>query len=380
MRRRGAGASRRGRSPAAARRPGAGGGPRCPAARARAGTSRSAGGGRAGRGVGVGVAVQPQREHVEARARTAAAAGSGGRRRLRLAQRPFGGGDVGALEEVRERPAVGGEHRCRRRRRHARRADQEPPAGEPGRRRVRVRRARSGPVHGRAAGVRGSAVPGRTAERGCGASRTAVGEPSAARTLRRAGAGAGGTCSGMVGRLSLRETRRMRGRCGRRCRRAEPGAGVRGGPGPWASAPTLCLVRGVYTTRVHTSVSSSVVTYCRQGAIQDRFLADESDGFALGRCRSRPGHSAGTAVGRNSRSLSSATGYTHGAAYTAHAEMHATDEAAQRHDYRSAEPHGGALWITQSGHYRPRRERRMPRGCPVEEGHFDGGEGRGGRL
>ncbi|GAA1926266.1 hypothetical protein GCM10009753_69670 [Streptantibioticus ferralitis] len=54
---------------------------------------------------------------------------------------------------------------------------------------------------------------------GVGAARTAVGEPRAARTLRRAGAGAGGTCSGMVGRLSLETgvvqdaVRRTLGRC-----------------------------------------------------------------------------------------------------------------------------------------------------------------------
>ncbi len=52
-------------------------------------------------------------------------------------------------------------------------------------------------------GSSGVAGPWAARRDGVLASRTAVGEPSAVRTERRAGAGAGGTCSGMVGRLSF---------------------------------------------------------------------------------------------------------------------------------------------------------------------------------
>ena len=111
---------------------------------------------------------------------------------------------------------------------------------------------------------RGRSLGGR--REGVRASRTAVGEPSAVRTVRRAGAGAGGTCSGMVGRLSFDRhggARAGRGRAdGAVSSRVERGGARSGEPGLAACrasrdgrvegrAPTLCLGRGVYTTRVH---------------------------------------------------------------------------------------------------------------------------------
>src|SRR5690606_18802418 len=77
-----------------------------------------------------------------------------------------------------------------------------------------------------------SAERGRGAPRreGVRASRTAVGEESAVRTERSAGAGAAGTCRGMVGRLSFAGTvARGRGVAGRGGRRRRGGRA--GGPG-----------------------------------------------------------------------------------------------------------------------------------------------------
>ncbi len=82
-------------------------------------------------------------------------------------------------------------------------------------------------------GSSGEAGPWAPSSEGVRASLTAVGEESAVSTERSAGAGAGGTCSGMVGRLSFEGTvARGRGRAwrgGRRCQLAKVReAGTRG--------------------------------------------------------------------------------------------------------------------------------------------------------
>ena len=128
-------------------------------------------------------------------------------------------------------------------------ADQEAPAGEPG---ARCAPAGGDPVQ-YVDGQRefgGQRVPGRTRRAGVRASRTAVGEPSAARTLRRAGAGAGGTCSGMVGRLSLRETRWREGGVRTALSRAGSEGGRdwgRSGRGRQLSASFAEFIRHVFT-------------------------------------------------------------------------------------------------------------------------------------
>ena len=249
--------------------------------------------------------MQPQGQHVQLRhgqqPRLVGRAGA-----PRPAQRPLGRGDVRAAAEVRERPAVRGEHRLGRRHGAFPAADQEAPAGQAGARHA------AGPADV-VPDVDGQRVVGAQralmgAQRGAGASRTAVGEPRAARTLRRAGAGAGGTCSGMVGRLSLGDTVERAGAddavsvrgqsmadrgCGPARSVAVPQLPVRT-PGRWA--PTLCLVSGVYTTyvlKVFRLPALWISGKAESGPLCEVFSAALRDGFTA-----PPRISSASAVGR----------------------------------------------------------------------------------
>ena len=212
------------------------------------------------------------------------------------------------------------------------------------------------------------------------ASRTAVGEPSAARTLRRAGAGAGGTCSGMVGRLSLRETRWSGGRCGRRCQRSGSEGGRCRGQGRGANS--LPRLRSLYDTCSH-SVSASCSAHCGKARIRSpltwRFMPD----FAR-TCRADLGI---TVTGR-SAGISSAF-FTNGQVGAGNCALRScpvnvpkrairpSRQRRARHGHVRAALSITSAWASSSV---TRDDQGRSSACPLEEGRFDGGEGRGGRF
>ncbi len=157
------------------------------------------------------------------------------------------------------------------------------------------------------------------------------------------------------------------GGCRRRCRRAGPEEA-----GDWAGASTLCLVRGVYTTRVHavfplaaTAIAGKAVSGLNYAEIMLIRCERHSHRLGFFPRRGRPKRADAFPVCRtgNLRTVSCRVNVPR-------ASVIRLAGTRRRRGVMDL-----AVWalsiVTRAA---------WAAGCPLEEGYFDGGEGRSGRV
>ena len=163
------------------------------------------------------------------------------------------------------------------------------------------------------------------------------------------------------------ETRWCVGGCRRRCRRAGPEEA-----GDWAGASTLCLVRGVYTTRVHAVIPLAVAAiadkavsrlYYAENLLILRQRRSRRLGFFPG--RGRPKHDGVFTMRRDGKPVPH---HAHGMCLgRAHPDywLRGVPGGVMDHPAWALSIVTRAAWAA---------------GRHLREGRSDGGEGRGGRL